>query len=154
MKVFIPTQLGVVKVDFDDYVKFNLANRVRAYHGTRKINITVYFEGKMHHLGRLLMGLKKGHKRIADHKDGDRFNMTRENLRITTVARNNMNKANYAKKSNLPRGVFKSGEKFTAMIWKNKKRYHLGTFPCPIEAHQAYLAKQKVLHGKYLSGRF
>lgn len=153
MRVFCPTKFGVVKVDLDDYLKFNLAGKVKSYAGDRKINIVTHREGKTHHLNRLFMGLQSHHRRIVDHIDRNRFNMTKANLRVTTIAKNNKNKSNYSKKSDLPRGVYKTGDgqKFFSAITNNKKRIHLGTFDCPLKAEQAYLAKQKELHGKFLS---
>jgi len=45
------------------------------------------------------------------------------------------------KKSGLPKGVIKQGDKFAAQIWRNGKNVHLGTFETPEEASATYQLK-------------
>jgi hypothetical protein len=47
------------------------------------------------------------------------------------------------------KGVFRRGEKFRSYVNKDGKRHNIGTFDTAEEAHAAYLAKAKELHGEF-----
>lgn len=142
--IFIPTKLGVVKMDFEDRLKF--PGKISAYQGCRKINVYIYHEGRARHGHRLIMGVKRN-DHVVDHKNGDRFDWRKKNLRVVTVRKNNVNKGDYKKKSGLPRGVSLRKDKYVAVITVNRKAIYLGSFDCPILAHEAFIKAHKKHHG-------
>ena len=143
--VFIPTKLGVVKMDLEDRIKF--PGKVSSFHGMRKINVYIYHEGGIHHGHRLIMGVKRN-DHVVDHKNGNRFDWRKDNLRVVTVRSNNLNKGDYKKKSDLPRGVRKKGNKFICVLTVKSKQHYLGTFICPKEAHEVFKAAHLKYHGE------
>lgn len=84
---------------------------------------------------------------IIDHIDGITFNNEIANLRNTNFSGNTQNKKVY-QSNNITKllGVGKSRSKFRARITVLGKKVHLGTFPTPEEAHQAYLIAKRRLH--------
>jgi hypothetical protein len=84
-----------------------------------------------------------------DHKNGDRGDNRLENLRLATAAENARNSRAHGE---IPlKGVSRRsvGGKFQAQITVDRKRIHLGTFATAEEAHAAYKAACKSLHGKF-----
>jgi hypothetical protein len=88
---------------------------------------------------------------IIDHINGDGLDNRKENLRFSSKSQNQWNK----------RTVNKIGFKgvkedyrsktplFYANISANKKRYYLGSFRTPEEAHEAYKKAAIALHGEF-----
>ncbi len=74
---------------------------------------------------------------FIDHKDGNRFNNCKLNLRKCTQAQNNQNKNKSSSNTRL-RGVHlrKDTNKFTAYLTLNKVKYYLGSFRTIEEANQ------------------
>lgn len=145
MIVFIPTPHGVVIMDYEDRLKF--PGTIYAHQGDRKINIFLYHNKKAAHGHRLIMGVTR-RDLMVDHKNGNRFDWRKKNLRVVKAATNNVNKADYNKNSDLPRGVYKKGKKLIARIVVDHQVFHLGTFTDPVEAGQAFIAAHKLYHGK------
>lgn len=87
-----------------------------------------------------------------DHINGDGLDNRLCNLREATRAQNSTNAL--AQKSNQIglRGVhFHPGAKrYRAQICKKNKTKHLGYFDTPEEAHAAYIAAAKILHGEFI----
>jgi hypothetical protein len=110
---------------------------------------SVYLNGtqtqiRMH---RQIISAKEGE--IVDHADRDGLNNRTNNLRIAT---NGQNRANALYTKNLKhgyRGIFKSGKKWASHIKANGKRYYLGSFETKPEAHAAFVACHRVLHGEF-----
>jgi hypothetical protein len=84
-----------------------------------------------------LGGSKGGH---IDHKDGNRLNCRRENLRHCTTAQNIRNSRVSRANTSGFKGVHqrKSTGRWQAYITVDRKRVHLGYFPTPREAALAY----------------
>lgn len=76
---------------------------------------------------------------VTDHENGDGLRNLRSNLRHVTQRQNCQNKKNIKKTSKYP-GVcwHKLRKKWTALIWINKKRKHLGCFTDELEAFGSY----------------
>jgi hypothetical protein len=85
-----------------------------------------------------------------DHIDGQRSNNAFANLRDVPQSVNNQN-FRLAKRSNKTGQLLgvskkKRGQGFIARLTVNRQEIHLGTYPTPEEAHQAYLAAKRELH--------
>jgi hypothetical protein len=75
-----------------------------------------------------------------DHRDTNGLNNQKTNLRICTVAQNQMNKRKSPNKSSQYKGVFwhKNKERWKATIRVNDTNIHLGSFKVEKEAALAY----------------
>lgn len=119
-----------------------------SYAATKINGHTVY----MH---RLILGLKKGTKTIADHKDGNGLNNQRSNLRKCTRSQNAMNSRMCENNKTGYKGVFVVSNptlktpKWQAQIKIKNKKMHLGVFNSPQEASLAYKKAALKFHGKF-----
>lgn len=87
-----------------------------------------------------------------DHKNGDCSDDSIENLRISSQSQNQANKKRPRNNTTGYKGVSYRKEcqrPYKAQIGFNKKKIVIGYFYTPQEAHEAYLAKAKELHGKF-----
>lgn len=96
---------------------------------------------------RRIIGARKGLH--VDHRDGNKLNNTRSNLRECTSAQNACNRA--AARSNRLglKGVWSSGKKFCASIKINGARVYLGTFQTLRDALDARMALEPIMHGEF-----
>lgn len=78
---------------------------------------------------------------FVDHKDGDKLNNKKSNLRITTKSTNQMN-ANY-------KGVYKNKTKWIAKIKLNQKQLHIGTFADKEEALYARWFAERIIFKEF-----
>lgn len=87
----------------------------------------------------------------VDHKNRDRSDNRIENLREATRSQNNANARASTRSATKLRGVhFHSGAgRYRAQVTKNRKTKSLGYFDTPEEAHAAYIAAAKVVHGEF-----
>ena len=98
---------------------------------------------------RIILGLCPRDGKIADHINGDTLDNRRCNLRILTASQSNHNR-NRPKHSKMPfRGVSKSGKKWGARIYVDKKAIYLGTFDTAEQAHAAYANAADFLVGPF-----
>lgn len=96
---------------------------------------------------RFIMKPPKGMQ--VDHKDGDRLNNQKFNLRICTPSQNcSYRKASTIAKSGY-RGVTKHNDKWRARIEINGKKKHLGLFSTAKEASIVYKKAAKVYFGDF-----
>jgi hypothetical protein len=82
---------------------------------------------------------------INDHKNGNGLDNRKENLRLATRGQN---RANSATKREF-KGVYKSGNRFKAIIVKDKKQHYLGTFETAKDAALAYNKAAIQKHGEF-----
>jgi hypothetical protein len=75
---------------------------------------------------------------LVDHKDTDGLNNIWTNLRQATNSQNNQNSNRYKNNKSGYKGVCWDNGCWRAYINVNKKRFNLGWFSTPEEAHQAY----------------
>ena len=85
----------------------------------------------------------------VDHINGNRADNRWTNLRKATRSQNMQNIAGPTSRNTsgflgVTRGL--RGKGWIAQIVIKKRRYHLGTFECPEEAHRAYVEAKKRLH--------
>jgi len=85
----------------------------------------------------------------ADHRNMDKLDNRRSNLRRVTDSINKMNKGCYKNNRTGYKGVSWSSvrDKWRAQLIWEKTRYHLGLYDCPREAAAAYDAKAEELLG-------
>jgi len=76
-------------------------------------------------------------KNTIDHINRDKLDNRFENLMDCTQKENNSNKGIYQKSGRF-KGVYKSGNKWEAVISHNKVKYRLGKFHCVFQAVKAY----------------
>ena len=87
---------------------------------------------------------------VVDHRDRNRSNNSRANLRLATFSQNLQNskgKGKYLKGARLNK---KTG-KWYASITEDGRLKYLGSFNTELAAHKAYLAAAKILHGEFFN---
>ena len=91
---------------------------------------------------------------VTDHTCWNRACCNVEHLRLATRQQNrqNLSGAHSGRKHDLPRGVYRNGRGYQAMVGHNGQRYWLGTFSTPEEASAAAQAKRALLFGAYAGG--
>lgn len=86
----------------------------------------------------------------VDHRDTNRLNNRPDNLREATRAQQIANRRTPGK---YPKGVVprrtKNGYSYAAVIRINSKKTHLGTYPCPQQAHARYMSEARKLYGGF-----
>jgi hypothetical protein len=90
---------------------------------------------RMLYLHREVMGMHPGGRTVVDHKDRNRLDCRRRNLRVVRQATNSSNRgANRARR--LPRNVYpgKNGVGFRVQMKVNGRSVHVGTYPSIEEA--------------------
>ena len=96
---------------------------------------------------RLIMGVSGG--RIVDHANGDGLDNRRQNLRVGTQSQNCVNRKTTP--GRYMRGTRKTRYgRWQATIKDGNKNKHLGCFATELEAHLAYVAAAKKIHGEWL----
>lgn len=85
----------------------------------------------------------------VDHVNTARSDNRWKNLRIASAAQQAANRSKPTNNTTGYKGVGKVGERFYARIGKGGRHYHLGTFDCPIEAHNAYIVAAKEMFGEF-----
>ena len=116
--------------------------------------VQIYVQGRgysAHQLAWLYMTGRWGRPMI-DHRDGNSTNNRWRNLRRATASQNSANRRRPRHNTSGYKGVRlsrRSGRRWRAAIWKNRRKIHLGTFPTPQAAHAAYAAAARKLFGKF-----
>lgn len=121
------------------------------------IKTSLMYQGKCYNILAHQVAWKLTHGDIPagyeiDHRDKNPLNNKIENLRLATHLENMANLSQYRKKSPYPKGVSKNGNRFRAQLRRHGKLICAGSFDTPEEAHAAYIAAAKELHGEFYSG--
>lgn len=100
-------------------------------------------EGKQYPISmvREILGLKRGDKRQADHRNHNTLDNRESNLRVVSSQQNNFNREDV-------KGYCwnKARKKYMAYIGVNGKQIHLGLFKTAKEAYNAYLKAKRKYH--------
>lgn len=98
---------------------------------TRKLN-----------LSRLIMGLPlKDRTRLVDHKDRNKMNCQKSNMRVCSALQNNWNRSRNIRGTSKFKGVCFKADRlnpWVAQIQINHKKLHIGYFNSEIDAALAY----------------
>lgn len=105
---------------------------------------------KLVRMHRLVLGLTDPYI-LCDHIDGNTLNNQTGNLRTCTRAENGWNARLRPDNRQGFKGVRLDARRgcYYAEIQAHNKRHFLGSFATPEEAHQAYCAAAKTLHGTF-----
>ena len=126
-------------------VKGKIAGTLDKHSGYRRIGI----DGLFMLAHRLVWVYHFGDEpnKILDHINGNKEDNRIENLRLSDFNQNQQNRrsASQNNKSGYL-GVVMDRGKWKAQIQHKGKVYHIGSYDCPKEAHQAYLDRKKTLH--------
>lgn len=100
---------------------------------------------------REIMNCSKGDGRIVDHRDRNKLNCQKDNLRFSTSRGNCCNTSSARNSSSKYLGVswHTARGRWRATIFKDYKQIFIGYFDTQPEAALAYNAKAKVIHGEY-----
>jgi hypothetical protein len=128
---------------------FNWQARVDKH--TVYVRRTVYIQGvhRTAYLHRLLMDAKDGEE--VDHISSNGLDNRRSNLRLATRAQNSRNtKPSSSNTSGFKGASFnKSKNKWVAHIQHLRKKFFLGYYESPADAHAAYCEASTHLHGEF-----
>lgn len=106
--------------------------------GKRYVARSAWVDGRTRnfYLHRELMGLTRGDGLEVDHRDRNRLNHRRSNLRVVTPRANSQNVSSTAGTSSKYRGVTwdKRRRKWQAQVMADGKRQHLGSYSSEEEA--------------------
>lgn len=96
----------------------------------------------------LVMGSAPRGPAEIDHRDGNKLNNQKHNLRWATKSQNAVN---WKRENRYGRGVSKDEQtgRFRAAIFRSKKNVSLGTFATAQEAREAYDAAALKQHGSF-----
>lgn len=85
-----------------------------------------------------------------DHINHDPFDNRACNLRACMLPLNNRNvRGREKRKHDLPKGVYRAGNRYEAKIMSGKVLHRLGRFSDPKEAHECYKAAAEKIHGEF-----
>ena len=117
--------------DIDGYVVINFPNSILC--DCPMPNTTTY-------MSRLILGLNKGDKRQGDHRNHNKLDNRRDNLRVCTSSQNQGNRKLQQNTTSQYKGVYwhKLTGKWLAYIGVNNKKIHLGLFDNERTAAFAY----------------
>lgn len=107
-----------------------------------------------HRMHRQIMGLENGDKRRVDHINGDKLDNRKANLRVCQHGENLCNRGAPKNNASGYKGVYfnKLRNKWAAGIGAQGKKYYLGLYATPEEAHAAYCEAAERLHGEFANG--
>jgi hypothetical protein len=126
-----PLKKAILTTSNNGYLQVRLYNKWIRIHRL----VYAYFNGDIDENG------------IIDHIDGDILNNCIDNLRLSTLRKNQQNRIEHRKGRLVGCCLPKGRNKWTAKIKINGKKQHLGNFNTEQEAHEAYLKAVQQLEG-------
>lgn len=131
-----------ITIDYDDYIRLNLATRTISISKMGYPIVVDYlgvidkrYKYKHHLLHRLILNAKPGER--VDHVNMNKLDNRKSNLRVCDDAKNSYNRKPLRNKF---KGVWfhKKNKKWIATIRQNYKGYYLGSFDNEVDAAKAY----------------
>jgi hypothetical protein len=98
---------------------------------------------------REILGLREGDSIDVDHESGIGVDNRRKNIRIATQIQNAWSVRRHRRNSTGFKGVVKYFNRYRAFIQVNGKKFWLGSFATPQEAHEAYKAAAIKYYGEF-----
>ncbi|HEM8998853.1 TPA: HNH endonuclease [Burkholderia cenocepacia] len=150
MRTIISTNGLPILVDDEDFERLSAVTwwvRKDGY-----VSRTVMVDGvktslKIH---RMVLNLQAGVPFLVDHINGNRADNRKANLRVCTHAQNAWNMGKAATNTTGYKGVsMMANGRFVAQIRCHGRKYHLGCFGTPEEAHEVYCLAADMLHGEF-----
>lgn len=144
LSVFVPVinkinkHSAVVKINYDDYIKYDVKGNLRIKNGY------AYHKKYKDYLHRVITEYKY---EIVDHANRNRLDCTRSNLRRSNYSLNKANSKPHNKRRY--KGVRKSFNKYRATIVYNGKQIHLGMHNNEEEAAIAYNNAALIYYGDH-----
>lgn len=126
-------------VDLADFARVRESTWSLAKNGYVRRHVPSSRPKRKETLHRFILGLVPGDGVHTDHKDRDRLNNRRGNLRVGTQADNNQNTSGWSHASSQYRGVcwYARGACWQAEVTLGRKRYYLGRFENELDAARA-----------------
>jgi hypothetical protein len=158
MKEILLTRGQVAKVDDEDYLrvsalKWHAQKSRRGFYAMRRLSPAGNNPG-YYPMHLFIFGIEKGER--VDHRDGDKLNNQKSNLRIATRKQNARAFRTLGKnKTSRFRGVsLDRGSVWRAFLRIGKKCLYLGSFDDETEAARAYDNKARELFGEFACPNF
>ena len=142
------TQGKLAIIDAEDYEKLSRVKwQFNNGYAVKSVRVGKKFKTLMMH--REILNAPEGLE--IDHKNGNRLDNRKSNLRFCTRSENICNISALPNKSSPYKGVtwHKVSKKWQARVKKNGKSYFLGLFHNECDAAQAYVEKAKELHYEF-----
>lgn len=152
LKIYL-TQGKVALVDDEDFLRINQFKwharwheQTQSYYAQRMTSRKLGKQRSIQ-MHREVLGASVGVQ--VDHINCDTLDNRRSNLRLATNAQNVMNSGVRCDNKSGFKGVTKDRDRWSARITLSGKTMRLGSFRTPEEAHAAYCAAAKALHGEF-----
>jgi hypothetical protein len=143
----IPLSRGY-KAIVDD-IDYTLVSKYTWFVRIRKSERTPYACAKVGDRHILMHKLITGYS-VTDHKNTNGLDNRRENLRVGTNSTNKMNaRKQRGHYTSIYKGVSLRKGRWRAVIYLNRRQYHIGTFDSEIEAAKAYNVAASNIFGRY-----
>jgi len=114
---------------------------------------SIHIDGRNYRAHQLAWLYVKGEwgRPLIDHRDGNPLNNRWTNLRLATHTNNAANRPRLPRNTSGFKGVSFDRRRgaWAAQITKEGKRYFIGRYATPEEAHAAYVAKARELFGEF-----
>lgn len=120
---------------------------------TRNGYLKTLIKKKPYMVHRIIFLMHHGYlPKYLDHIDSNPTNNRIENLREATCSQNNLNRGKHKRNTSGYKGVtwVETCKKYSARIAINEKRFFLGYFETPQEAHKAYCNAAKKYDPKFV----
>jgi hypothetical protein len=116
--------------------------------------IVTYINGEYIKYHRMIFGLIKGDGKAVDHKDRNRTNNKKENLRLCSQRENTFNSSKRKNSLQKFKGVTFRNNSYNVSLSKDGNRYNIGKYFDEISAARAYDKYAEILFGEFAALNF